>query len=159
MSSNCSTHLYSKAQVTSENFTLDFLVEFSFWHQVWTTACFPGDTSSQEPTCQCRRHRDVGLIPGLGRSPGGGRGKPLQHCCLENAMDRGAWRATVSQKVFQKVGHNWVTCTHMDHGDIKSVRIHYFIWSDSTLRSKHLLWWKCVSQCHPSEFYQGPENP
>ena len=102
MSSNCSTHLYSQAQVTSENFTLDFLGEFSFWHQVWTTACFPGDTSSQEPTCQCRRHRDVGLIPGLGRSPGGGRGNPLQHCCLENPMDRGAWRATVSQKVFQK---------------------------------------------------------
>ena len=35
------------------------------------------------------------LIPGLGRSPGGGCGNPLQYSCLENAMDRGAWRATV----------------------------------------------------------------
>ena len=39
--------------------------------------------------------RDVGLIPGLGRSHGRGHGKPLQYSCLENPMDRGAWRATV----------------------------------------------------------------
>ena len=35
--------------------------------------------------------RDAGLIPGLGRSPGGTNGKPLQFSCLENPMDRGAW--------------------------------------------------------------------
>ena len=34
---------------------------------------------------------DVGLIPGLGRSPGEGNGNPLQHSCLGNPMDRGAW--------------------------------------------------------------------
>ena len=39
--------------------------------------------------------RDEGLIPGLGRSPGGGHGNPLQYSCLENPMERGAWRATV----------------------------------------------------------------
>ena len=33
--------------------------------------------------------------PGSGRSPGGGQGNPLQHSCLENLMDRGAWQATV----------------------------------------------------------------
>ena len=38
---------------------------------------------------------DVGLIPGLGRAPGGGGGNPLLYSCLENSMDRGAWRATV----------------------------------------------------------------
>ena len=38
---------------------------------------------------------DVGLIPGLGRSPGEGNGNLLQYCCLGNPMDRGAWRATV----------------------------------------------------------------
>ena len=36
-----------------------------------------------------------GSIPGLGRSPGGGHGNPLQYSCLENSMDKGAWRATV----------------------------------------------------------------
>ena len=38
---------------------------------------------------------DVGLIPGLGRCPGGGRGNPLQYSCLVNPVDRGAWWAIV----------------------------------------------------------------
>ena len=38
---------------------------------------------------------DPGLIPGSGRSPGGGNSNPLQSSCLENSMDRGAWQATV----------------------------------------------------------------
>ena len=46
--------------------------------------------------------RDMGLIPGLGKSPGRGYGNPLQHFCLENPMDRGAWRATV-----HGVAKNW----------------------------------------------------
>ena len=39
--------------------------------------------------------RDMGLIPGSGRSPGGGHGSPLQFSCLENPMDRGAWWTTL----------------------------------------------------------------
>ena len=39
--------------------------------------------------------RDMGLIPGLGRFPGGGHGSPLQCSCLENPRERGAWWATV----------------------------------------------------------------
>ena len=39
--------------------------------------------------------RDLGSIPGSGRSPGGGHGNPLLYSCLENPMDRGAWQATV----------------------------------------------------------------
>ena len=38
---------------------------------------------------------DMGSIPGSGRSPGRGNGNPLQYSCLENPMDRGAWRARV----------------------------------------------------------------
>ena len=38
---------------------------------------------------------DMGSFPGSGRSPGGGNSNPLQYSCLENSMDRGAWRATV----------------------------------------------------------------
>ena len=37
---------------------------------------------------------DTGLIPGSGRSPGGGNDNPLQYSCLESSMDRGAWQAT-----------------------------------------------------------------
>ena len=39
--------------------------------------------------------RDVGSIPGLGRSSGGGHGNPPQYSCQQNSMDRGAWLATV----------------------------------------------------------------
>ena len=38
---------------------------------------------------------DLCTIPGSGRTPGEGNGYPLQHACLENSMDRGAWQATV----------------------------------------------------------------
>ena len=46
-------------------------------------------------SANARDIRDAGLIPGLGRSPGGGHGPLLQHSYLENPMDRGAWWATV----------------------------------------------------------------
>ena len=39
--------------------------------------------------------RDSGSIPGLGRSPGGGNGNPLQYSCLENPMDTGVWQVAV----------------------------------------------------------------
>ena len=54
------------------------------------------------PTCLLRNlyanvgdMGDSGFVPGSGRSPGGGHGNPLQYACLENPMDRGAWRAVV----------------------------------------------------------------
>ena len=47
---------------------------------------------------------DVGSIPGLGRSPGEGNGNLLQHSCLENPMDRGAWWATAMWS--QRVGYD-----------------------------------------------------
>ena len=56
--------------------------------------------------------RDTHSIPGSGRSPGGGHGNPLQHSCLENPMDGGAWRATV-HGLAKRVGHKCVTFTSM----------------------------------------------
>ena len=49
--------------------------------------------SSKESACSAGGAGDSGLIPGLVRSPGEGNGNPLQCSCLENPMDRGAWRA------------------------------------------------------------------
>ena len=49
----------------------------------------------EESTCNAGVAGNTGLIPGSGRSPGGGHGNSLQYCCLENPMDRGAWWATV----------------------------------------------------------------
>ena len=57
---------------------------------------FPGDTSGiKNSLANAGDIRDVGSIPGLGRSPGGGHSNPLQYSCLENSMDRGGWPATV----------------------------------------------------------------
>ena len=56
---------------------------------------FPGGTSGEEPTCQCRKQKGSSSIPGSGRFPGEGNGNPLQYSCLENPMDREAWWATV----------------------------------------------------------------
>ena len=50
---------------------------------------FPGDRVVKNPPANAEDIRDVGLIPGLGRSPGGGNGNPLQYSCLENPMERG----------------------------------------------------------------------
>ena len=50
----------------------------------------------KESVCNTGDARDMGSIPGLGRSPGGEHGDPLQYSCLEDPMDRGAWRATVN---------------------------------------------------------------
>ena len=51
--------------------------------------------------------RDVGSIPGLGRFPGGGNGNLLQYPCLENPMNRGAWRAIVSESTFLEFPKSW----------------------------------------------------
>ena len=49
----------------------------------------------KNPPASAGKVRDSGLIPGSGRSPGGGNGNPLQYSCLEKSMDREAWQATV----------------------------------------------------------------
>ena len=53
---------------------------------------FPGGSDGKEPAYKAG---DLGLIPGLGKSPGEGNSNPLQDSCLDNIKDRGAWRAIV----------------------------------------------------------------
>ena len=54
---------------------------------------FPGGSVVKNPPAKLGSAGDVGSIPGLGISPGGGHGNPLQYSCLENPMDKGAWQA------------------------------------------------------------------
>ena len=61
----------------------------------------PGWLSGRECACNAG---DPGLIPGSGRSPGGGHGNPLQYSCLENPMDRGAWWAPVNRVAKSQTG-------------------------------------------------------
>ena len=56
---------------------------------------FPDGLRGKESACNAGDTGDAGLIPGSGRSAGGGNGNPLQYSCLRNPMDRGAWWATV----------------------------------------------------------------
>ena len=56
---------------------------------------FPGRAMVKNLPANAGDAGDAGLIPGWGRSPGGGHGSPLQYFCLENPMDREVWWATV----------------------------------------------------------------
>jgi len=56
---------------------------------------FPGGSVVKNLPANAGDIRDMDLMPGSGRSPGGGHDNPFQYSCLENPMDRGAWRATV----------------------------------------------------------------
>ena len=62
------------------------------WTNVYWYVGFPCSSVSKESACSAG---DLGLIPGLGKSPGEGSGNPLQYPCLENLMDRRAWWAAV----------------------------------------------------------------
>ena len=55
--------------------------------------------------------RDVGLIPGSGKSPGEGSGNPLRYSCLENPMDRGIWQTTGRGVAKESDMTKWL-CTH-----------------------------------------------
>ena len=61
---------------------------------------FPGGSDGKESACNVG---DLGLIPGLARSPGGGHGNPHEYSCLENPTDRGTWWTTV-----YGVANNWM---------------------------------------------------
>ena len=70
---------------------------------------FPDGSVGKESACNAGDIGGPGLIPGLGRSPGGGNDNPPQHSCLENPTDRGACRATV-----QRVAESH-TCLETEH--------------------------------------------
>ena len=71
----------------------------SFLYSSYLSEGFPCGSAGKEPTCNAG---DLGLIPGLGRSPGGGKGYPLRYSGLENSTDC-PWGC--------RVGHDWVTFT------------------------------------------------
>ena len=73
----------------------------SRYHTVSCVQELPQCLTGKESTCNSGDLRDV--IPGLGRSPGGGHGNPLQFSCLESPTDREAWQATV-----HRVTENWI---------------------------------------------------
>ena len=75
--------------IKTEFLSVLILKTASWFKQDWG---FPGGSDGKESACSAG---DPDSIPGSGRSPGEGNGNPLQHSCLENPMDGGAWSATV----------------------------------------------------------------
>ena len=81
----------------------------------WPHLSFPGHSLVKNLPANAGDAGDVGSIPGLGRSPGGGSGNPLQYPCMKKPMDRGAWQATV-----HRVAKSWTqlsthACRHWPH--------------------------------------------
>ena len=74
---------------------------------------FPGGTGGKKkkkyPPANAGDVRDLGSIPGSGRSLGGGHGNPLQNSCLENFMDRGAWWATIHRVAKSRTRLKWLS--------------------------------------------------
>ena len=82
----------------------------------------PDGSDSKESICNVGV---LGLIPGLGRSPGEGNSNPLQYSCLENPMDRGAWKATVhgghkELDTTERLTHNYLLNVNPNHNEISS---------------------------------------
>ena len=82
-------------RVTSGSADAPGLVGIRLYRQYEDIEGFPDGSSGKESACNAGDTGNVGLIPGLGRSPGGGNGNPLQYFSLKNPMDRGARLATV----------------------------------------------------------------
>ena len=70
-------------------------VHYAEWNKSVTEVQILHDYGGSDGKASACDTEDPGSIPGLGRSPGKGNGNPLQYSCLENPMDRGAWRPTV----------------------------------------------------------------
>ena len=96
------------------------LYSLSLYIYIYTHWCvgFPGGSDGKEFAYNVE---DMGLIPGLRRSPGEGNGYPLQYSCLENSMDSRAWQATV-----QGIAKSW---THLsDFHFHLCVYINIYVW-------------------------------
>ena len=87
---------------------------------------FLGGASGKESASNAGDIRDVGLIPGLGRSPGEGHGNPLQYSCLRNPLERGAWWVTVHRVTKSQMGLNRLS-THTKLHMVVHVMFYYHL--------------------------------
>ena len=106
--------------------------------QNWMTFTYSCGANGKDPLANAGDIRDTGLIPGSGRSPGGGHGNPLQFSCLENPMDRGAWwttlhRVTQIQTRLKQLSMHSTKCRRKKLG-----QIHEFILGQGVLGSRDL---------------------
>ena len=89
-------HMPPRLVVTEATYVLELpalcILQSQFYCVLFEKRGLPHSPDGKAPACNAG---DLGSISALGRSPGEGNDDPLQYPCLENSMDRGAWRATV----------------------------------------------------------------
>ena len=109
-------------------------MQFQIWLQSnQVRVGVPGGSVVKNLPANAGHIRNPGLIPGSGRSPGGGIGNPLQYSCLENSVDIGAWRATVHTVTKSWTPLKWLsTDVCINDIEVKSrskVSLSYFLWN------------------------------
>ena len=114
--------------------TLSFYLKWSSF--TYLSGGFPGGLVVENPPANTGDARDVGLIPELGRCPGGGNGNPLQNSWLGNPTDRVAWSATVHRRA-KELGQDLVTKYH--HVPLWSSRASPHPWlTEATCSKRHI---------------------
>ena len=94
---------------------------------------FSDGSAGKETACNAG---DVSLIPGSGRSPGGGHGNPRQYSCLKNPMDWEAWRTTVQGVAKSQTRLSTSTFRCISWSDIQQLREEVLLWSQSSFHMK-----------------------
>ena len=124
------------------------------YKNIYFSGGFPSCTDSKESDCNAE---DLGSIPGSARSPGERNDNQLQYSCLENPMDRGAWRAEVHWALSRSLMIHWPGCFLICDPSASTSQVRDMLvlilhanWS-ALMREKQ---WKCISFHHSSAFLQ-----
>ena len=105
--------------------TLKSLLQYQFF-STQISLDFSGGSDGKASACNAG---DLGLITGMGRSPGEGNGNPLQYSCLKNSMDGGAWQATAHVVAKVQTGLSNFTFTFQLHALEKEMATHSSIFA------------------------------
>ena len=141
------THFFETGRIKVTNWERHTHLLRSTWHVAgawwlvheWMNECFPGGTVVKNPPATAGDTRDLGSIPGSGRSPGEGNNNPLQYSCLENSMEGGAWQATVHRVT--EWTWTWMNENMNEQKRIQLSREEAFLGSDFTI------------SCHSHHFF------
>ena len=122
--------------------TLKSLLQYQFF-STQISLDFSGGSDGKASACNAG---DLGLITGMGRSPGEGNGNPLQYSCLKNSMDGGAWQATahVVAKVQTRLSNFTFTFSFLYILYIPSLTTRHEYWETTALTSRPSLAKQCL---------------
>ena len=139
-------HFFHNSHLCIFILNLQVIISFSRWEKkkeaLDSCTGFPRGSVVKNPPASAGDAGDVGLIPGSGRSPGGGHGNPSQYSCLQNSMNRGAWQAMVhgvakSQSWLKRLSTN--TRTHRPNPMLLNMDWVFSI-SNNVARSNFIIW-------------------